>query len=98
MSKFASLRDEVVYRATLDGSDDTIGTVDDIGWHGLVLNFYGRDYIVSEDSQGFVYVDSYATTFTEDGVTYRSAESGNAWADIFVAYEAWTINNDTEDD
>jgi hypothetical protein len=81
--KFASRRDEVVYRATLDGCDDEQGSVDEVAWFGLVLDFYGRDYIVSETSDGFVFVESFPATFVDsDGVRWRSAEAGNRWADI----------------
>jgi hypothetical protein len=84
MGKFNSLRDEVVYRASGSGCDDEIGSVDDFGWYGLVLDFYGRDYIIHEDSMGFVGVADYPTTFVDsDGVTKRSAEAGNAWCAIY---------------
>jgi len=99
--KFNSLRDEVVYRASLDQSNlaDEIGTVDDIGWHGLLLDFYGKDYIVREDSQGFVTVDSFATTFqNSNGQLFRSAESGNAWVEIYDAWREFTYEYDSEDD
>ena len=100
MSKFNSLKDEVVYRATLNGyCADEIGTVDDIGWHGLLLNFYGKDYIVRVDSQGFVTVDSFATTFqNSNGQLFRSAESGNAWVEIYDAWREFTYEYDSEDD
>lgn len=91
MSKFSSLKDEVVYRATLNGfCADEIGTVDDIGWHGLLLDFHGKDYIVREDLQGFVTVKSFATTYEEDGKTYRSAESGNAWLVVYDEHQSAT--------
>lgn len=97
--KFASARDEVVYRATLDGSDDEIGTVDDIGWHGLLLDFYGHDYIVRQDSRGFVDVESFDSTFVDhDGLTKRSAESGNRWVEIFDEYNQFVAELDSEDD
>lgn len=58
--KFASLRDAVVYRATLDGFGDTLGDVDTYGFHATrVEDFYGFDYVVIEDSQGFVTVERF---------------------------------------
>lgn len=58
--KFSSARDEVVYRATLDGTCDTVGDVDVYGFHASLLeDFYGFDYIVIEDSQGFVTVERF---------------------------------------
>lgn len=100
MSKFNSLKDEVVYRASLDGSyvADVIGSVDDIGWHGLLLDFYGKDYIVREDSQGFVTVESFATTYEQDGKTYRSAESGNAWVAVYDEYTLFYDDDAWEDE
>lgn len=98
MSKFVSLKDEVVYRATLNGfCDEEVGSVDDIGWHALLLNFHGKDYIVQEDSQGFVTVASYARHFTENGTTYRSAESGNAWVDVYDAHNAVIEEDDSDE-
>ena len=62
MTKFNSLRDEVVYRASLDGTaDETCGSVQEVGFHAsLIIDFYGVDYIVIEDSQGFVEVEGFA--------------------------------------
>ena len=97
MSKFASLKDEVVYRATLNGfCAEEIGSVDDIGWHGLVLDFHGKDYIVQEDSQGFISVASFPMYFTENDIDYRSAESGNAWVDVYDAYNEAMREEDDE--
>ena len=96
--KFNSLKDEVVYRAALDGADDEIGTVEDIGWHGLVLDFYGKDYIVREDSQGFVTVESFAATYEEDGKTSRSAAAGNTMVDIMDQYDAFMSEEDWLED
>lgn len=98
MSKFASRKDEVVYRAMLNGFvKDEIGSVADIGWHGLVMDFHGKDYIVQEDSQGFVSVTCFPMYFTENGIDYRSAESGNAWVDVYDAYnEAMREEDDWE--
>lgn len=59
MGKFNSLKDEVVYRATLDGCDDELGDVQGFDWYGLVRNFHGSDYIVREDSYGSVDITSY---------------------------------------
>jgi hypothetical protein len=90
MGKFNSLKDEVVYRASLDGCDDEVGDVQGFGWHGLVLNLYGKDYIVHEDSQGFVTVDEYEAIATDaSGQTFRSAASGNAWCELCDEYALW---------
>lgn len=60
MTKFNSLRDEVVYRASLDGTDETCGSVQ-FGLHASkILDFYGVDYIMTEDGQGFVEVETFS--------------------------------------
>jgi hypothetical protein len=99
MGKFQSLRDEVVYRATLHDLDDQLGDVQTFGWYGLLLGFYGNDYIVHEDSQGFVDVTCYPA-IREDalGQTYRSAEAGNAWCELWDEYEAWWGEDDDGSD
>lgn len=53
MSKFASLRDEVIYsRADFDDQF----SIDDCGgdWYGFVRDFYGKPYLVREADNGFV--------------------------------------------
>lgn len=45
---------ERLHDLTLDGmTTDQFGSVDDIGWHGLIYGDNGMGYIVREDSQGF---------------------------------------------
>lgn len=59
MTKFNNLRDEVVYRASLDGCEG-MGDVQEIGWYAAKIeDLYGVDYIVLEDSQGFVTVETF---------------------------------------
>lgn len=97
MSKFNSLKDQVVYRATLHGCDDELGDVQGFGWYGLLLGFHGKDYIVHEDSQGFVDVESFSMYRTDaDGDTYRSAEAGNVWVDLYDEFMEW--ESEGEDD
>ncbi len=58
--KYDSLRDEVVHRATLDGTCETYGSVDEPGGHiSKLVDFYGYDYIIIEDEQGFVSVERF---------------------------------------
>jgi hypothetical protein len=91
--KFSSLRDELVWTKSLDTSwlDDEMGDTDAYGLHhALILDFYGRDYIVTTNSVGFVDVESYASTFVDsDGVLKRSAEAGNRWCDLYDAFRAF---------
>lgn len=97
MSKFNSLRDEVVHRASLDGCNDEIGSVEDFGWYGLLLDFYGTHYIIHEDSQGFIYVDEYRRLRTTvDGWTIPCNEHNEAWAEISAAYSEFL--GETEED
>lgn len=98
--KFSCKRDEVVYRASLDGlgGNDQIGNVDEYGLHhSFVQDFYGKHYIVTENSVGFVDVESFPTTFTDhDGKVWRSAEAGNRWLELSDAYDAWLAEMDGE--
>lgn len=82
--RYATRFDELVHELTLDASwlDAEAGTVDDIGWHGLVMMadhyrpaWWPRDcrgVIVVEDSQGFVYVDKF----------YNRDELLSCWRDV----------------
>lgn len=74
--KFNNRRDEVVYRATLDGTCETLGDVQDFGFYARLTDFYGRDYLLHEDGQGFVTVES-----------FRSGTSWARWVQITEAYE-----------
>lgn len=96
--KFSCKRDEVVYRKSLDGFDEGIGSVQDYGLHHtFVTDLYGRHYIVTENSVGFVDVESFPTTFTDhDGKVWRSAEAGNRWLELSDAYDAWLAEMDGE--
>lgn len=96
--KFSCKRDEVVYRKSLDGFDEGIGDVQDYGLHHtFVMDLYGRHYIVTENSVGFVDVESFPTTFTDsDGNVWRSAEAGNRWVELSDAYDAWLAEMDEE--
>jgi len=45
---------ERLYDVTMDGGqDDEIGTVDELGWYGLILDFEGKSYVVEQDTYGF---------------------------------------------
>jgi hypothetical protein len=63
---------KAVFHLALDDADDQFGTVDGIGWYGLVLgvlvqyedtNYLAetKHYIVREDSQGFKYCEDYSS-------------------------------------
>lgn len=75
--KFDSLRDQVIYRATLDGGYESLGDVETFGYYCLVPDFYGRDYILHEDNQGFITVDSYPIVDI-----YPEGSSPEPWQDI----------------
>lgn len=89
IGKFDSLKDQVVYRASLDGATDQVGDMDYGLSHTLVHNLYGRDYIVTENSSGFVMVESYASTFEENGQTFKSAEANLRFSDLEEDYSRW---------
>jgi uncharacterized protein YrzB (UPF0473 family) len=66
--KFNSLKDQVVYRASLDGTNETLGDVEVYGSHATkVEDFHGKDYIVIEDAQGFVSVEVFEEHIDIDG-------------------------------
>lgn len=71
--KFASELDERVYEVSLDGSCEEFGDVQFGGHFTLVEDFEGYDWIVQEDSQGFIDVDRYPLgTHAED--VFRTQE------------------------
>lgn len=77
--KFRSLRDEVVYRVTLNGfHDDECGDVEGPGWHALVRDFYGVDYIVHVDNYGFVEVETFPEHILIDQDGYYDP-AGREW-------------------
>ena len=100
--KISCKRDEVVYRASLDGlgGNDQIGNVDEYGLHhSFVQDFYGKHYIVTENSVGFVDVEAFDTTFVDsDGALKRSAAAGNRWLELSDAYDDWCIRLNEEGD
>lgn len=59
IGKFSSAQDERVYLSSLDGGCEEFGDVQFGGHFTLVEDFEGHDWIVQEDSQGFVDVDRY---------------------------------------
>ncbi len=72
IGKYDSLRDAVVHRATLDGTCDTVGDVDTVGWHASRLeDFYGSDYIVIEDERGAVTVETFTDHIAVSGEVGR---------------------------
>lgn len=59
--KFDSERDERIYGLTLDAwQSDEFGSVQEDGWFALILDVDNHDFIVHEDSQGFVSVTEFA--------------------------------------
>ena len=100
IGKFNSLRHQVVYRASLDGFDEGFGDIQTYGlYHHFVKDLYGKHYIVTEDSVGFVDVECFDTTFTDhNGDVWASAEAGNRWLELSDAYDAWNAQFDEEDD
>lgn len=58
MSKFATPRDEELYRITLDGWCESSGDVESpVGWFALVEDYEDCDWIVREDTFGFVDIE-----------------------------------------
>jgi uncharacterized protein with PIN domain len=57
----SSARAQVIYRATLDGTaNDEMGETEfDPGWLAKVIDFYGYDYIVRQDSNGYIYAERF---------------------------------------
>jgi len=68
---------EVVYNASLNGFGDNLGDVADFGHYSLVV---GKRYtfIVHEDNQGFVTVNSYSHD-----------KGAKRWSEIETAYKAF---------
>ena len=85
MTKFDSPRTEVLYQKSLDGwQTEELGDAGTFGWYGLFLNFHGEDYILHEDSQGFV-----------DSTVYPLGEGESAWECVYCDYEDWLDDNCT---
>jgi hypothetical protein len=60
MSKFNSLRDEVVYQKSLEWGGYTRSDGEG-GANATPVEVYGKHYVVLEDEQGFVYVTEFDT-------------------------------------
>ena len=72
-----------IYELTMEGCDAELGEVESFGWYGLLLNVDGKNYIVSEDNNGFFDYTEYDTI---DEVT-------TAWDNLASEYE--DFNKDT---
>lgn len=101
MSKFDSRLDEALYTLTLDGTDETTGSVEAPTGHAVLMHIdkpfshlqAGFDrpvtvpaghYIVKEDSQGFVTVE-----------TFQTAEDANEeFRAIDAEYAEWLGDDD----
>lgn len=80
MSKFDSRLAENLYEDSLEGgADDDIGSVDELGWFGL---FEEEKAILSEDGQGFVYLNEYGDQEALD----------KAWNEIIDQYNQYWKN------
>lgn len=90
-ASLTAARRDVLLRAINSGfADDTVGEVNQYGLiHQSLMDFYGRDYIVTTNSLGEITVESFETTFTDERGTWRSAECGNRMVDYFDAYGEW---------
>lgn len=88
---------EALWMITLDsGQDEEAGTVDDIGWHGLIhvpttewsndVTDDAGDPMRVEIPRGTYIVYSDSTGFVgHDAYSYRSAEASEAWRKIVAA-------------
>lgn len=68
---------ERLFDVTMDsGQDEDIGSVDELGWYGLILDFEGKSYVVEQDTYGFFgYVE------------YESADAARtAWKQVEDTY------------
>jgi len=71
--KFSDTVDEWLYDQSMIGADDELGEADTFGWYGLLLfpervkvieadtSWYFKSAIVTENSQGFFYAETYDT-------------------------------------
>lgn len=75
---------ERLYANVRDGSmDDQFGSVDELGWYGLVADYENEDdrlYIVEEDSNGFFTI---VFEHEDEDVVKRQ------WARMVDEYTAW---------
>lgn len=95
--KFDSAQDEVVYRHSLDMSfvEDSFGDTDLYGLHFTRIDgLYGWDWIVIEDSQGFVSVERHQPA--EPIRVIGSAPVEQAWLKYEQDYLMWAEANDAE--
>jgi hypothetical protein len=81
--KFEGIPEEIpaeeLYEIVLNGGAvDEIGSVDELGWYGLV-EYKGRWYIVSEDAQGFFDADEFDS----------EREARKQWEEIVEAYDRY---------
>lgn len=68
---------ETIYAKTCDGWGESLGDTEGFGYyHYIEGKRYG--FILNEDSQGFVYVDS-----------YPKAQACKEWAKLEHEYDAW---------
>jgi hypothetical protein len=79
MSKYFSLRDELMDRLDLSFVFDTFGDVTYGNAYKLILDFHGKDAIVTEGISGFVDVEYYPTMV--DGK--RNQEALDQWAEYY---------------
>jgi hypothetical protein len=81
MDKFSSDKAERLYAESLEGTTESIGSVDELGWFGA---FPDERAILTEDSQGFVGLDEYGTD-TEYQAAWSALETMYAKydADVF---------------
>ena len=77
---------EVLYSITMTGCDEEVGSVDELGWYGLILH-RRHGYIVSEDGNGF-FCYEYHDTKEEAQAEYNRIES-----DIADEYQALDESN-----
>lgn len=71
---------EKLHEISLDGCDEELGDVQDFGWYGLLIDSGCEDAkfaIASEDSDGFVDFESFAT----------EAKAREAWKKLVNKYD-----------
>ena len=76
---------ETIYHKTCEGWGESVGEVETFGYFACVMGKrYG--FILSEDSQGFVYVDAYSV-----------AEAKERWQALEVEYADYCEENPESD-
>lgn len=99
MSKYDSLRDEVIDKAANGGMYETLGEADSFGFYAFVTNFYGKDYIVRTNNDGYVDVETFdrngpvsTCKFADECAMIRGDYA--EWCNDCAEQDAWEARNE----